>query len=149
MTGLSPYPPPLPEPGMVIFDHINRGSAVPWSDVLEALNHGNENVVFTLRLRPVDVEIEETDYNYEFRGIPLNLTEDMTLIDDSVVPDTQLVKQGVLPNPFVEASQSDNKEADPGPTYSKTDEQKRKQHIEDFFRAHRDEACVRDNGYVP
>jgi hypothetical protein len=36
----------------------------------------------------------------------------MTLIDDSVVLDTHLVKQGVLPNPFVEVSQSDNKEAD-------------------------------------
>jgi hypothetical protein len=43
---------------IVIYDYINPETGVEWSMALDTLNRDNEDVVFSMRFRAVDVELK-------------------------------------------------------------------------------------------
>lgn len=44
---------------IVIYDYINPETGVEWSMALDTLNRDNEDVVFSMRFRAVDVELKK------------------------------------------------------------------------------------------
>jgi hypothetical protein len=91
--------------GIVVFDSVNRSTAVLWSDILQMLRSDLDEAEFSIRLCPLDdVEIEEHDYPYEFQGVPINLKDDIAIIDNELVPSDAIVTSRPLHDPFTNTS---------------------------------------------
>ncbi|KFY93428.1 hypothetical protein V498_04442 [Pseudogymnoascus sp. VKM F-4517 (FW-2822)] len=99
----------IPVEGIIVYDSVSDAETAKtalWRDVLEILRRDCEQAVFTIQLCALDdVDIDEEDYPYEFRGVPFNLKDAMIIIDQELLSLDSIVTRKQVEDPFSDAPQ--------------------------------------------
>lgn len=86
---------------VIVYDSITRSKSTVWSEVLRLLRKDADDVVFSIQLKALDdTDIEESEYPYEYQGVPMSLSGTMIIVNDELVTSDTVVQSTEPEDPF-------------------------------------------------